>query len=148
MQFFFQMGFYSFLKSYKKRFINSLIMSDFNEEKKEDYHSSLLKGVEIQIPYQTYASNYLVIFDQSATNIDLNRFTSIYLSKGLNPYWKNFKNNLDMNKEEFIKLVKHQTQSSLWDEPLTLGVRSLYEKNAINIQGPWLRRTILEFDQI
>lgn len=88
-------------------------MSDFNEEKKEDYHSSVLKGVEIQIPYQTYSSNYLVIYDQSATNINLNKFTSIYLSKGLNPYRKTFKNNLDMKKEDFIKMVKHQTQSSL-----------------------------------
>ncbi len=75
----------------------------------------------------------MVIYDQSATNIDLNKFTSIYLSKGLNPYWKNFTNNFDLEKPEFIQLVKHQTQSSLRDEPITPKIRTLYEKNAINI---------------
>lgn len=139
------MGFYSFFKNYKKKFVNSLLKSDYNESTKEDFHQSKSGGVEIQVPYQTYASSLLVVFDQSPTNLNLNEFNSIFLSKGINPRRKSFSHNFDMKKPEFIQLLSHSLKSSLRDEPLTKEVKKLSQKNAVNVNGEWASLAHLDF---
>ena len=79
------MGFYSLLKSFRRRFINEQIKSDFGEATKEDFHRSSSEGVELQVPYQTYATSQLALYDQSPLSLDFNRFTFVFLDKGINP---------------------------------------------------------------